>query len=288
MKQRSLNGKTVALTGASGGLGKALCKQILSNGGGLIVIDRNATKQAALIEELKSLYPEAAVSGLLADMEDIESVKALAKALSARPLDHLILNAGAYSIPRRKTSLGLDNVFTINFASPYYLARALLPSLRARGGRVIAVGSIAHDYAKSDAQDEDFSTRTRASLVYGNAKRHLTAAFFDLAAKGESVCVAHPGISFTGITAHYPKLIFALIRHPMKLIFMKPEKAALSIFEGLFTPTAAGEWIGPRLFNIWGKPKKQPLKTIKPEEQARLAAYANELYESIEAQPENK
>lgn len=281
MQNTSLINKTVAITGASGGLGRALCKKILENGGSLIVIDRNPKKQEDLISELKTAYPDGKTEGLLADMEDIESVKALAEALKERPIDFLILNAGAYSIPRHKTALGLDNVFCINFVSPYYLSRALLPHLESRGGRVIAVGSIAHNYSKSDPLDEDFSTRTRASLVYGNAKRHLMAAFFALAEQGASVAVTHPGISFTGITAHYPKLIFALIRHPMKLIFMKPKKAALSIYEGLFTKTNGGEWIGPRLFGVWGKPKKQVLKTIKPEEKKRLAEYAQTLYKEI-------
>ena len=281
MEPHSLNGKQIALTGASGGLGRALCEKILASGGALTVIDRNIKKQNALIVELKAAYPESRIEGLLADMEDMESVKALAEALRARPIDYLILNAGAYSIPRHKTALGLDNVFCINFVSPYYLTRALLPHIKARGGRVIAVGSIAHNYSPSDASDEDFSSRTRASLVYGNAKRHLMAAFFDLAAHDEDVAVTHPGISFTGITAHYPKLIFALIRYPMKLIFMKPKKAALSIYEGLFTPTAPGEWIGPRFFNIWGKPKKKRLKTIPREEQSRLAGYAEALWKSL-------
>ncbi len=282
MQQKSLQSKTVALTGASGGLGRALCRKILENGGALTVIDRNPKKQEALIEELKTAYPESKIEGLLADMEDIESIKALAEALKTRPIDYLILNAGAYSIPRRKTALGLDNVFCINFVSPYYLTRALLAQIEARGGRIVAVGSIAHNYAKSDPSDEDFSLRERASLVYGNAKRHLMAAFFDLAEKGAGISVTHPGISFTGITAHYPKLIFALIRHPMKLIFMKPKKAALSIYEGIFTPTAAGEWIGPRLFNVWGMPKKQKLRTIPKDEQKRLAEYAERLFEQIE------
>ena len=279
--KRSLNGRHIALTGASGGLGRALCYKILEDGGALTVIDRNEKKQATLIAELKSAYPEASIKGLLADMEDLKSVKTLAAALSEDLPGALILNAGAYSIPRKTTAEGLDNVFTINFASPYYLTRALLPQIKAAGGTVIAVGSIAHNYSESDPSDEDFSTRTRASKVYGNAKRHLTAAYFDLAAKGEDVRIAHPGISFTGITAHYPKLIFALIRYPMKLIFMKPKKAALSIYEALFVKPEAGEWIGPRLFHIWGKPKKRPLKTIKPAEQKRLAEYANALYESL-------
>ncbi len=288
MQPRSLTGKTVAITGASGGLGRALCEKILALGGALTVIDRNIAKQNALIADLRAAFPESKIEGLLADMEDIESVKALADALAKRPIDDLILNAGAYSIPRHKTSLGLDNVYTINFVSPYYLTRALLPHIEERGGRVIAVGSIAHGYSKSDAQDEDFSARARASLVYGNAKRHLMAAFFDLAARGESVAVTHPGISFTGITAHYPKLIFALIRYPMKLIFMKPKKAALSILEGLFTPTAAGEWIGPRFFNVWGKPKKQRLKTIRPDEQKRLASVADETWKMLISQAPQK
>ena len=281
MQNRSLIGKTVALTGASGGLGRALCEKILENGGVLTVIDRNPKKQEALIADLKAAYPEGKIEGLLADMEDFESVKSLAEMLKTRPIDYLILNAGAYSIPRHKTSLGLDNVFCINFVSPYFLTRALLPGIEARGGRVIAVGSIAHNYAKSDEGDEDFSTRTRASLVYGNAKRHLMAAFFALAAEGKSVSVTHPGISFTGITAHYPKFIFSLIRHPMKIIFMKPKKAALSIYEGIFTPTAAGEWIGPRFFDVWGMPKKKKLRTTSAEEQKRLAEYAERLYSEI-------
>ncbi len=281
MQNRTLENKHVALTGASGGLGRALCEMILRDGGTLTVIDRNEKKQAALIADLRASYPQSEIRGLLADMEDISSVRQLASALKERPLHHLILNAGAYSIPRHKTELSLDNVFTINFVSPYYLTRALSEHLRASGGSAVAVGSIAHSYSKSDGADEDFSTRSRASLVYGNAKRHLMAAYFDLAARGESIAVTHPGISFTGITSHYPKLIFALIRHPMKWIFMKPKKAALSIYEGLFTRTEAGEWIGPRLFGIWGKPKKSRLKTISPEEQRRLAEYAERLYTSL-------
>jgi NAD(P)-dependent dehydrogenase (short-subunit alcohol dehydrogenase family) len=281
MQKTSLINKTVAITGASGGLGRALCEKILENGGALTVIDRNPKKQEALISELKTAYPDGKIEGLLADMEDFESVKALAEALKARPIDYLILNAGAYSIPRHKTALGLDNVFCINFVSPYYLTRALLPGIEARGGRVIAVGSIAHNYSKSDPLDEDFSTRERASLVYGNAKRHLMAAFFALAAEGKPISVTHPGISFTGITAHYPKLVFALIRHPMKIIFMKPKKAALSIYEGIFTPTADGEWIGPRFVGVWGIPKKKKLRTITAAEQKRLSEYAERLYTEI-------
>ena len=68
MQSRTLIGKTVALTGASGGLGRALCEKILADGGALIVIDRNEKKQTALIDSLRSAYPEAKIEGLIADM----------------------------------------------------------------------------------------------------------------------------------------------------------------------------------------------------------------------------
>ena len=42
-------------------------------------------------------------------------------------------------------------------------------------------------------------------------------------------------LTFTNITAHCPKLIFAIIKYPMKIIFMKPRKAALSIVAKLFS-----------------------------------------------------
>ena len=76
--------------------------------------------------------------------------------------DFIIFNAGAYSIPRQKCSTGLDNVFQINFASPYYMVKELLPFIGQKCGKIIAVGSIAHNYSKFDATDFDFSTRKKA------------------------------------------------------------------------------------------------------------------------------
>ena len=211
-------------------------------------------------------------------MTDIPSVKAAADAMLEMEIDYLILNAGAYSIPRLTLANGYDNVFTINFISPYYLARRMLPKLRERGGKVIAVGSIAHNYSRIDERDVDFSTRKRASLVYGNSKRYLTYSLFALAGEG-GVAVAHPGITFTGITNHYPKLIFAIIKHPMKLIFMPARRAALSVLSAIFTDCHAGEWIGPRLFDVWGLPRKKPLRTAKPAEAEKITQVAEKIYE---------
>ncbi|MBE6787404.1 MAG: hypothetical protein E7537_03545 [Ruminococcaceae bacterium] len=96
------------------------------------------------------------------------------------------------------------------------------------------------------------------------------------------LAVTHPGITFTNITAHYPKLIFAVIKHPMKVIFMKPKKASLSVLEGCFQETEYHTWIGPKLFNIWGYPKKQKLKTCKQTESQKIGELAEEIYRKLQ------
>ena len=273
----SLCGKTVAISGSTGGLGRELCVHLAALGASLILLDRNMAKSHALADELRARFPELSVSHIKVDMESINEVKEAAATLKEQTVDYLILNAGAYSIPRHRCESGFDNVFQINFVSPYYLARALLRDIRARGGRVVAVGSIAHGYSKTDPDDVDFSTRKKASLVYGNAKRYLMFSLLSL----DGVTIAHPGITFTGITSHYPRLIFALIKHPMKLIFMKPRKACLSVIRGLFEDCGENEWIGPAIFGIWGYPKKQKLRRLSGDETEYVCRTAQRIYEEI-------
>lgn len=276
----SLAGKSVTVFGSTGGIGRELCRHLAGLGADLILADRNAERSKAGGEELKRLYPEVKIEYVTADLEDILSVKAACEKLKMMKPDVVIHNAGAYSIPRHKCSTGFDNVFQINFASPYYITKELLPVLRERQGRVIAVGSVAHNYSKTDPADVDFSTRTKSSLVYGNAKRYLMFALHGLF-QGETeahLAVTHPGITFTNITAHYPKLIFAVIKHPMKVIFMKPRTAALSILQGMFDSTAYHEWIGPAVFDVWGMPKKRLLPTVSVEESRSIFETAEKIY----------
>ncbi|MBO5913359.1 MAG: SDR family NAD(P)-dependent oxidoreductase [Clostridia bacterium] len=278
-----LKGKLIAVTGTTGGLGQELCRFLCELHADLILLDRNAQKSAKLQKELQIMYPECEISRIKVDLEDMNSVKIAVRTLKNRPLDMFIHNAGAYSIPRHKCSTGYDNVFQINFVSPYYMITELIPHLKIRNGHVVAVGSIAHNYSKTDPQDHDFSTRKASSKVYGNAKRFLMFSLYELFKNETDVTlsIVHPGIAFTNITAHYPKLIFAVIKHPMKVFFMKPKKAALSILRGVFKHTGYHEWIGPRLFDVWGLPKKRTLKTCKPSESQQIGLSAKEIYEKL-------
>ncbi len=260
----SLSGKTVAISGSTGGLGRELCLYLADLGADLVLLDRNAERSEAHRKALLDAHGGIKVVCIPLRLDDEDSVHAAIERLKELPIDIFISNAGAYSIPRSVCKSGFDNVFQINFVSPYIIISELLPTLCKRGGRVVIVGSIAHRYSKSDKRDIDFSTRKKASLVYGNSKRYLMFTLAELFRNEPNVgfAITHPGITFTNITAHYPKLIFALIKEPMKIIFPKPRVACLSVLRGVFEDTHGLEWIGPSVFDVWGRPKKKKLRSV--------------------------
>ncbi len=279
----SLKGKIIAVTGTTGGIGRPLCRCLADLGASLILLDRNFEKSNAFREELLRDFDNISVRCINLELEDIESVKATLLILKEENIDIFIHNAGAYAIPRHICSTGYDNVFQINFVSPYYMVRELMPELKKRKGRVVVVGSIAHNYSKTNPLDIDFSSCSKASKVYGNAKRYLMFSLYELFKdeKGISLAITHPGITFTNITAHYPKLIFAIIKNPMKVIFMKPQKAALSVVKGVFEDCSYHEWIGPWLFGIWGSPYKTILKTVGEKESQNIGKSAENIYNRL-------
>ncbi len=276
---RSLKGKRVAISGATGGIGRALCRYFALLGAEIWMLDRNSEKSEAHASELKKEFPELSVRHIRLDLSDIQNVKEVTELLLSDTPDHLILGAGAYHVPRFTCGLGYNNIFQINYISPYFMARSLLEKIKARDGRIVAVGSIAHNYSKSDMSDIDFSKKKSSALVYGNAKRYL---MFSMTALSDSTAaIAHPGITLTGITAHYPKIIFALIKHPMKIIFMKPETAALSVLYPMFNRTPPHSWTGPKFFGIWGKPKNTPLTKISISEENDINSTAESVFKGM-------
>ena len=263
-----LKGKTVAITGSTGGLGKAICNHLAALSADLILLDRNIKKSTALGVELQNKYPQISVRYITVDMEDIDSVITATEELCKMNIDFFISNAGAYNIPKKNCSTGFDNIFQINFISPYYIIKNIMPSLKRRNGKVIAVGSIAYMLAKLSKDNYQRIDCKNAEAVYGNSKRFLMFALYELF-KNESevsLAIVHPGITYTNLMSNYPKWISNIIKYPMKIIFMSPQKASLSIIKGLFSDCNTLEWIGPRFFNIWGTPVKSTLKDIKPEE----------------------
>jgi hypothetical protein len=65
----------------------------------------------------------------------------------------------------------------------------------------------------------------------------------------------------------------------MKILFHSPAKAALSEIAGLIYETKNNEWIGPRVFGIWGKPKKSKFNTKNAN--AEICSKCHETLENI-------
>lgn len=286
LNTHDLKDKTIAITGSTGGIGNQTCKILASLNANLILLDRNQTLASTLKTQLLQINPNISVANIKIDMEDFQSVQEAIKQLgSFKKIDVLILNAGAYAIPRKITNLGYDNVFQINFVSPYFLVKSLLPILRkSNNPKVVLTSSIAHNYSKIDERDIDFRTRKKSNLIYGNSKRFITFSLMELFEQNKdiSLSIVHPGITFTKITNHYPKFIYAIIKYPMKMIFISNKKASLNIIKGVFDKTDYMEWIGPSASNIWGYPKKKKLKTCSKKESAKIFETAENIYKNLE------
>ena len=112
-------------------------------------------------------------------------------------------------------------------------------------------------------------------MVYVNSKRFLMLAL-------EEHTIVHPGITYTSIMTQYPPIISAMIKYPMKLMFMSPKKAALCILEGILNTAPKGYWIGPRILGIWGKPKMQRLRPIKTKEQKNVSTIAIDISSQLD------
>lgn len=281
---RNLEGKTVAISGATGGIGKNICEILVGLNANLILLDRNIKKSKELREQLLQINGNIDIKNLQVDMSDFNSVKSVTEELKKLDFNVLLLNAGAYKIPRKITNIGYDNVFQINFISPYYMIKQLLPQLRERkDAHVVVVGSVAHNYSHINENDIDFRNNPKCTKVYGNSKRFLMFSLYELFKNEEKVklSVSHPGITSTNITAHYPKLIYAIIKYPMKVIFMSNKKASLSIIKGVFDNTEYHTWWGPGLFNVWGYPKKSKLKTCDVQESNKIFELSEKIYDDI-------
>ena len=73
-----LQGKTVALTGSTGGIGRALSRALAEMGASLILLDRNETKAKAWAEALAREFEDCRVTRYTVDLSDMDAVKATA------------------------------------------------------------------------------------------------------------------------------------------------------------------------------------------------------------------
>lgn len=171
---------TVVVTGASRGIGLALCGLYQNRGHSVVAVCRNAT------EELKALGVEI-VEGV--DVAALDAGTRLATALAGRRVDVLINNAGVFG----NATLGeidFDDVlrqYTVNAVAPLRITEALLPML-GQGSKVAMITSRMGSITDNGSG---------GYYAYRMSKTALNAAGVslarDLAPRGIAVVLLHPG-----------------------------------------------------------------------------------------------
>ena len=271
----------IAITGSTGGLCSLIAKELALKGNDLILVDRNIQKSEANAAAIKKICPKAKVETVTCDLSDFNGVKAAAERLKNSGVEILLLGAGIYNVPLYKTDVGYNNVFTVNFLSQYYMADELAKDCKSLK-KVVAIGSVAHNYGKFDIKDVDYSSRKKPSKIYGNSKRILMAALYERFFDGNvKLSVAHPGVTLTNMTNHYPKAINRLVKIGVKTLFPSPKKAIRAIVNAVYEDCGYLEWIGPSVFGVWGKPKKTALKTMTENESKKIYAAVKNIFENL-------
>lgn len=129
----ALDGRTVAVTGASAGSGRGIARRFVAAGASVVLLARAKDRLDAVAAELGP-----AATPVACDVGDPDSVRAAFDAIASRvgKLDVLINNAAVYR-PCAVEHLSDDEIrrqVATNLLGPVYTCRAAIPLLRAAGG----------------------------------------------------------------------------------------------------------------------------------------------------------
>ena len=147
MTRIPLAGRRVLLTGATGGLGRALASAFALAHCPLFLTSRSPDRLRNLCAALEAEPGSAApILGVPADLRSPDAVVGLAERAESElgGVDILVNNAGVF-LARPLADCALeefDEVFQVNVRAPFLLARALVPGMaRREWGRVLNIGS---------------------------------------------------------------------------------------------------------------------------------------------------
>jgi meso-butanediol dehydrogenase/(S,S)-butanediol dehydrogenase/diacetyl reductase len=224
-----LNGRLALVTGAAGGIGRAIAVAYARAGARVVLTDVQAGACAAAVAEIQALGGSAWAFGL--DITDVPACQALAQKVGTDigAIDTLVNNAGIIireGLDSPQAHANIRKVFDVNVLGGFNVLHAFLPALRQTRGCIINIASGAAFIAQGGA------------LGYSGSKaavKMLTETMaVDLARDGIRVNAIAPGVIETSMTeatrTNPQRLAGFLQRTPMGRIGQASEIAAPAVF----------------------------------------------------------
>jgi 3-oxoacyl-[acyl-carrier protein] reductase len=227
--------RRVLVTGGGRGLGSAIVRMLAAAGHDVTFTYRSASAEAdALLKELTAAYPGRAFAAHQADLADKAAVNALVATIEKEaPYSAFVHNAGqsydtlAVMLDQEKAEAAMQ----VNFWSFTRLAAGLVRTMmRARDGRIVAIGSVMAD--RGNQGNAAYAASKAALLGY---TRTLAV---ESASRGITVNYVAPGFIDTDMLAKYGKYRESMEGQIPAKRFAKPEDVA-GIVAFLLSPQAS-------------------------------------------------
>jgi NAD(P)-dependent dehydrogenase (short-subunit alcohol dehydrogenase family) len=204
-----MTGRSVIVTGANSGIGRAAARALADAGARVILAVRDTGKGDTAAATMRG-GPE--VRRL--DLASLASVREFAAGWEG-DIDLLINNAGVMAPPLTRTAEGFELQFGTNHLGHFALTNLLLEHVT---GRVVTVSSTGHRFGSIDFDDPNWERKPyKAWRAYGQSK--LANLLFTaelqhrLTAAGSAVraTAAHPGYASTNLQFHSGRRLLDLI-----------------------------------------------------------------------------
>jgi retinol dehydrogenase-14 len=273
-------GKTVLVTGASRGIGKATALGLATMGAHLAITgrDRGRTEEAA--REIRAASG-GQVDAYVADLSAQSEVRRLAEeVLQSYPrIDVLINNVGGYWNTPDVTVDGLERTFAINHLAAFLLTNLLLDRLvQSAPARVVTVSSNAQAQGRIDFDDLQGMKSYSGARAYSQSKLANVLFTYELARRLQGTSVTanalHPGVVSTSFGAEDPATVQRVFIPFLRPFMKTPAQGATTSIHLASAPEL--EQVSGRYFAN-SKPKRSSEHSYHQAAAARLWQVSTEL-----------
>ena len=241
--------RTVLVTGASLGIGRAVARSLVGQASTLILTARDSAAGNRLIREIGRSAPGTRVKFCAADLSSLNSVRALAAEIvrSHGRIDVLVNNAGARFDRFQQSVDGHELTFATNHLGHFLLTSLLLDRLLAApSARIINVSSSAHAGATRPESWLMTAANYDRRQAYARSKLANLLFTFELARRLSgtlvSVNAVHPGTVISGFARNNGIVSWLkhVVSHGLRGELISPRRGADTITYLATSPEVAG------------------------------------------------